>query len=259
MAVRFFKGLRSFLSVLGVMFLFAVPGTLVMYLAVLPLALIRPTRRFELGSWFMRWISGWILRILEWGGARFDRRGTFPSDQPCYVVMNHQSQADIPTAGLMSDPYAPLFVTRARYARFIPLVSKTIRLLGCPIVDPTRNPRATIRALRAVAANLDHALLIFPEGHRSRDGEVLPFKPKGLVTLLASRRLPVYILANDGTWRARRFVDFLFNVFLLRGEAEVLGPFDPPEEPDELEAFVGELREKLVARIVEMRGRKRAA
>lgn len=256
----FFRAARSVLAVLLIIFLFVVPGTLIMYLVVLPVVLADHSRRFAMGSWFMRWMSRWILRILAFvGGARFERRGTLPTDQPSYVVMNHQSQVDIPTAALMGDPYAPIFVPRARYARGMPLVSKTIRLVGCPIVDPKRDPRGAIRTLRALAPTLNTALLVFPEGHRSRDGEVLPFRPRGMIALLEARRLPVYILANDGFWPARRFMDFIFNAPLLHGETEVMGPFDPPEDSEQLAAFVASLREKLVARIVVMRGRRRAA
>jgi 1-acyl-sn-glycerol-3-phosphate acyltransferase len=258
MIVQFVRGVRSLLAVLGVIFLFAVPGTLVMYLYVLPVSLSR-RRRFAVGSWFLKWMAHWILRILGWGGARFERSGILPTAEPSYVVMNHQSQLDICTAAEMGEPYAPIFVPRARYARFIPLISKTIRMVGCPIVDPQRDVRGALRAMKKAAVELRGALLVFPEGHRSRDGEVLPFRARGMVSLLQTRRLPVYVIANDGLWRARRFVDVLFHGAALHGETELLGPFTPPEDDAALEAFVATLREKLVASVLAMRARRRAA
>lgn len=257
MLATFFRGLRSFLAILGIGFLFAVPGTLRMYLFVLPRVWAQPARRYELGSDFMRWMSRWILRIQQWGGAHFERSGTVPTGGPAYIVMNHQSQLDIPTAALMGEPGVPVFVSRARYTRFVPLVSKSIRLIGCPVVDPEDDPRGALDAIQAVAPALERGLLIFPEGHRSREGEVLPFRARGLMALLQSRPLPVYVIVNDGLWRARSLADTLFNAPLLRGEAEVLGPFQPPDDPKKYRAFVAELREKLVERITQMRARKR--
>ena len=195
-------------------------------------------------------MAHWILRILGWGGARFERRGVLPTTEPSYVVMNHQSQLDICTAAEMGEPYTPIFVPRARYARFIPLISKTIRMIGCPIVDPQRDVRGALRAMKKAAVELRGALLVFPEGHRSRDGEVLPFRARGMVSLLQTRRLPVYVIANDGLWRARRFVDLLFHGAALHGETELLGPFLPPEDDAALEAFVATLREQLVASVL---------
>jgi 1-acyl-sn-glycerol-3-phosphate acyltransferase len=191
----------------------------------------------------------WLIRA---GGGRLRRTGGVPTTSPVLVVMNHQSLLDIPTAGLMSAPYVPLFVTRKRYHYGVPAVSPCLRLMGCPVVDP-RDRRGSLKVMREAARALEHGMLIFPEGHRTRDGEVGPWKTAGLLAVLRERRLPVYVIVTDGFWSARRFVDFVLGVANIHGETVVLGPFDPPADVDAHPAFVDGLRETMIARLAQMR------
>jgi 1-acyl-sn-glycerol-3-phosphate acyltransferase len=154
----------------------------------------------------------------------------------------------------MARPRTAAYVTRTRYARFVPLVSATVRLLRCPLVDPKRDPRGALLAIRRGARELPHGLLIFPEGHRTRDGEVGPFHPGGLEIMLSTRRLPVYLVVSDGGWRVARFTDLLYRIHLIDYESEVLGPYEIPESRDEIPAFVRSLRETIVRRLAERRG-----
>src|SRR6185436_14794379 len=114
-----------------------------------------------------------ILGLIRAGGGTLRRTGTVPTAEPVLVLMNHQSLLDIPTAGLMSAPFVPLFVTRKRYHYGMPAVSPCLRLMGCPVVDP-RDRKTSLRVMRDAALSLEHGMLIFPEGHRSRDGEIGP-------------------------------------------------------------------------------------
>jgi 1-acyl-sn-glycerol-3-phosphate acyltransferase len=155
----------------------------------------------------------------------------------------------------MAHPRVPAFVTRRRYARFVPLVSQCIRLLDSPIVDPRRNPGGSVAAIRRGARELPHGLAIFPEGHRSHDGEILPFRTAGIETILAERRMPVYLVLNEGVWRVRRLADLLFRAPLIDARSEVIGPFEPPTDAAELPGFIRQLRATLVARLDEIRGK----
>jgi 1-acyl-sn-glycerol-3-phosphate acyltransferase len=152
----------------------------------------------------------------------------------------------------------PAFVTRRRYAYGIPLISPCIRLLGSPIVDPKRDPRGSVAAVRERAALERHALLIFPEGHRTKDGEIRPFKLAGIQAILAARPLPVYVVVTDGLWVSRRLVDFVFNVHRIRGQTEVLGPLASPASEAEIPAFADGIRQLMIAHLAGMRERGRA-
>jgi len=246
--------LRSVAGLLGALTLW-VPFTFLMYLWTLPASRIWPEKRLALVSSFMKRICVGIFFFVRLGGARLRRTGRIPTEGATLVVMNHQALFDIVTVTLMASPYVPAFVTRKRYARFIPLVSACIRLLGCPVVDPKHNRIGSVAAVKKAAARLEHGLLVFPEGHRTRDGEIRPFRPAGLTAILEARRLTTYVVVSDGFWLGRRFVDSLFNVNKIRGRTEVMGPFESPADADQIPAFVEGLREKMVERLAEMRER----
>lgn len=216
---------------------------------VVPGSWLFPGSRLQLVTWHMKGISWTTFALFGVSGARFRRKGTLPTGSPTYIVANHQGIFDIMQATLLGQPYAPAFVTRTRYQRWIPQVSACIRLLGCPMVNPRKDPAGAIEAIRRGAREATHGLLIFPEGHRSRNGEVGRFRPAGLEAMLEERRLPVYLVLNDGLWRARRFTDAIFRAHLMDGWSEAFGPFEPPSDDAEIPAFVEGLRDKLVERL----------
>jgi 1-acyl-sn-glycerol-3-phosphate acyltransferase len=225
------RGARSLVSVLLVGAFFIL-GSIFLRLLVLPGTWLFPSQRFLLVSVY-----------------------TIPTASPVLIVANHQSLVDILQITLLAKPRVPAYVTRQRYARFVPLVSACIRGLGSPIVDPKRDPVGSVEAIRRGARELPHGLILFPEGHRSRDGEILPFRSSGFATILRERPQPVYLVLNDGAFRVRRFVDLLFRVHLIDAVSEVMGPFAPPD-PDALQPFLMDLRKRLSDRLAE---RRRAA
>lgn len=252
---KLLNGTRSVFSLLCVAGLF-MAGSLVLRLGVLPRYWLNRERRFHLVSAFMKWMARWILNFLALGGARVRRSGRIPTESPVLIVANHQSLLDILQVALLAEPFVPAFVARKRYARFVPLVSESMRLLGCPIVDPQADPRGALRAVEETARGLPHGILIFPEGHRSRDGEILPFRRAGLLALLKAKRVPVYLAVGDGLWKAGRFRDLLFKVHAIDARTEALGPFEPPADPAELPRFIQTLRERTVERLRAIRAQR---
>jgi len=255
--VELLRRARSLLALLLTLATFPI-GVVPFYLVVVPLAWLRPAWQPALIAAFMRGMSGSILAMLSVGGARFRRRGQLPTTAPILVVANHQSLTDICQVTLMSRPFVPAFVTRRRYQRWIPLVSPCVRMIGSPIVDPVGDARGSVRAIRRGAARLEHGLLIFPEGHRSRDGALGPFKAAGLRAALEERRMPVYLVVSDGFWRARRLADFALQVHRMNGESRVIGPLQPPSEDEALGDFVASLRERVAEELAAMRGASEA-
>ena len=221
-------------------------------LVVWPAMRLRPPRADHVIAWYMKGMSNGIFGIIRAAGGRARRTGTLPSTEPSYVVMNHQSLLDIPTAVLMAQPFIPRFIARARYGSWVPSVSLCMRLLGCPLIEP-ENRKASLRALRAAAREQPHGIVVFPEGHRTRDGEIQAFHTAGLEIMLRERPLPVYVLVTDGFWKGRRFVDFLFNIDRIDGVTEVLGPFPPPAD-GEYGTFLEGIRREMVERLRRLRG-----
>ncbi len=228
-------------------------GCVVLRLGVVPAVFFRPDLRFPLISRYMKWMSRNILRFTVLGGGRVRRSGRVPTESPVVIVANHQSLLDICQITLLSDPFVPAFVTRKRYGRFVPLVSASVRMIGSPLIDPRRDPRGALDLIRAAVRTLPHGIIIFPEGHRTRDGELRPFKSAGVQAILEDRRTPVYLVVNEGSWRVRRLADTLFNLPLVDARSEVLGPFEAPADKEEIPAFLQGLRDRIAARLREMR------
>ena len=245
------RSVRSALSLLLVLLWLGLLGLPSVLLLSLPAAHVRASRRLV-------WISSWArahariaLGLLRLGGARYERRGEIPSDQPGIIVMNHQSLLDIPTAILMAGPTVPGFVTRQRYAR-VPMIATGLRLADCPMLGPREDRVGTAAALRR-AVWQERALLIYPEGHRSPDGQLQPFRTTGLLEMLGERRVPVWLVATDGFCAGRRLVDVAFQLHRIRGRTELVGRYQPPADARELPAFVEQLQAELAAHLRDMR------
>lgn len=223
---------------------------------VAPAARLWPQRRLQLVSAWARIVCRVVLGFLRLGGARYTRVGELDTSGPGIVVANHQSLLDIPTVILMSRPFVPAFIARDRYARpGIPILPLGLRLAGCPVIDPA-DRHASVAVLRE-AVRRDRTLLIYPEGHRSDDGELQRFRPAGLVAMLEERRVPVWLVATDGFSAGRHLVDFVLNAHRIDGCTEVVGRYDPPARAEELPAFVARLHGDLRAHLVTMRARRR--
>ena len=238
--------------------LFLVLAGFVQRVVIWPLSVLRPSRRTALvGNWFrlMANTSIGIARVAA--GVRLDVEGHVPPGS-FVAVMNHQSLLDIPIAYSQVGPPYPVIPTRALYARGIPLISLLIRLGRLPLISQTKESRR--RDLLAIAHSADEvargeqSTLIFPEGHRTRDGEIGPFMRAGLRALLSRAQRPVYLIVVDGFWRARTTADSLFHFAGSQGKVRIEGPFAPPGE-EGLDAFADELRTRMCGILDEMRGR----
>jgi 1-acyl-sn-glycerol-3-phosphate acyltransferase len=251
------SALRSGFSVV-VLLAWMVLGGAYQRVVVYPAVYLFPGRRSALTSSYFRGMSHGILFCMRLGGATLRRSGAVSTSSPVLVLMNHQSLLDIPTVGLMSSPLVPWFVTRKRYHYGVPAVSPCLRLMGCPVIEP-RDRRESLQTMRQAAQSLEHGMLVFAEGHRTRDGEVQPFQTAGVLAVLRERHLPVCLVVTDGFWAARRLVDFVLGVGKIRGETEVVGVFEPPLEAEALPAFVEQLRQRMIAHLALMRRRRDAA
>lgn len=251
------RQIRSALSLLLALFCF-VPAFFYMYLFVIPAGALFPGRAKGWQMGLIRGLARSLLASLRLGGARFRLIGRIPTDAPCIVIGNHQSLVDPAVLIAICHPWVPAFVARSRYAS-VPVVGTAMGWAGCPSVDPTRDARGAVAAVAAAAARLEHGIMIFPEGHRTLDGEIRAFRTSGLVAMLTTRRVPVYLAVTDGLWSNRTLGDVVLNVHKMRGRTETLGPFAPPDDVAAIPAFVDSLQETMVEHLADMRRRDERA
>ena len=246
--------LRSFLAMAFAMFLLGVFGPVSLYLVIVPWISLRPSDEKRIGVAWVSWFARSLVRIMRAGGARFEFEGEIDASQPSVVIMNHQSVLDIPPIIHILKQRLPRFVIREKYTRGVPTVSRATRFIDCIPVEPKQERAAAVLALRKVAREgLQHAVLVYPEGHRSKDGEILPFRPAGLVALLAEKPQPVWLIVSDGLWRLRTLSDTLFALGKVRCRMKAIGPVLSPDNPDDIPAFVEEQRQVMIRELASMR------
>jgi len=228
-------------------------------LLIAPWVKLRPSRRVPvLGGWIK--IMAWLTtRPIAWiAGCDIPKPSRLVPTKPgVLVVMNHQSLLDIPlVVQTMAGEGYPRIVTRARYSRWIPLISHMVRLYKYPVVDPRAKSdemRRTLEQIGADARESDVPICVFPEGSRSKDGEIGRFKRGALGAILATRDWTVYVYVADGFWRAARYLDFLHNVHDVRGKIEHAGVFEWTDPTADPEPFIDTIRETMVKRLETMR------
>lgn len=159
-----------------------------------------------LGSFFSRdgnalhLIARWWANSILWvSRVKVTVSGAEKLDpQQSYIYMaNHQSNADIPLL-LGRLPVQFRWLAKAELFR-IPIFGRAMRGVGYISLDRS-NRKSAFESLNRAARTIRNgtSVLIFPEGTRSRDGRILPFKKGGFV-LAVDSGVPIVPIIIRGT------------------------------------------------------------
>lgn len=144
------------------------------------------------------------LRLMAWSfGIRRGLEGweDLPADlregrRPVVFVGNHTSLLDPPLL-ISTLPSHPVFVAKRELAR-VPFLGWVIWLAGFIFIDRGRREQAVASLGRAARRIRDgQSIVAFPEGTRSTEGGLLPFK-KGAFALAWEAQVPVVPVAIHG-------------------------------------------------------------
>jgi len=131
-----------------------------------------------------------------------------PEHCPLIIVSNHQSQYDIPPIVWIFRKHYPKFISKIQLAKGIPSVSYNLRKGGSVLID-RKNPSQAVKEIIKLGRHIEtnnYSACIFPEGTRSKDGEVKTFKVSGLAALLkTSPSAAVIPFAVNGNYLLQRF------------------------------------------------------
>lgn len=212
----------------------------------------RPSHQARMLTWWIQSMRGFVLGCFsKVGGARLSApERVIPSGPGTLIVMNHQSLLDIPlVVGTVRDGY-PRIVTRRRYYRFIPLISHMVRLYQYPVVDPRAKAdqlRQTLVSLSEAAVDSDVPIAIFPEGTRTKDGEIGRFRTRGLAALLAEREWTVHVFVVDGFWKVSKFKHFFSGMAHISGSSAYLGSMEWVSPGSDPLPFIDAIRDGMIA------------
>ena len=125
-----------------------------------------------------------------------------PRDRPVVFCANHVSNVDPPALFVVLHPRLRMLY-KAEFEK-LPILGRAVRIGGFIRVErgnPEQGQWAVEQAVAALKAG--RTVLVYPEGTRSRTGELLPFKKGGFVMAIKAQ-VPVVPVAIDGARAAMK-------------------------------------------------------
>ena len=226
--------------------------TILFFLVILPvmflgLLMLMVSNLFDrTGAFFNRVASGWSrfsasvlgIKVEIEGNGKYDRSKNY------LVVSNHAGMADIPLI-LGFIRLNLRFVAKEELGR-IPVFGWAIKGAGYVLIKRGQNREALQSLLKAAETLRKGASIhIFPEGTRSEDGRLLPFK-RGAFIIAGKAGVPILPVSIVGS----HLITPKKSLKIRKGKVKlVIGdPIDPAAYPD-LDALQQAVREVIAANL----------
>jgi 1-acyl-sn-glycerol-3-phosphate acyltransferase len=197
-----------------------------------------------------------LLYTVGWGGVRLGRflsgiqvrvhgRDHILRNRAAVYAVNHTSNVEPPILyDALSDLFPRLRIVYKAELRKLPILVQAFDLGG--FVPLQRgNPEQSLPAIERAADALreGNSFLIFPEGTRSRTGNLLPFKKGGFIMALKAQ-VPIVPVAITGARDAMKKGSFVINPVVVHVT------FGEPVETagmalDDRDALVAEVRRRV--------------
>jgi 1-acyl-sn-glycerol-3-phosphate acyltransferase len=146
-------------------------------------------------------VRSWARLVIASAGirVRVSGRQNLPSGTGMLFVCNHQGAFDIPLV-LGYIPGMKGFISKKENL-WVPVMNAWMKAMHCLFMD-RRNPRQSAQVIARGVEYLKQgfSLVVFPEGKRSRDGALRPFKP-GSFKLAIRAGVPIVPITVEGTGR----------------------------------------------------------
>jgi 1-acyl-sn-glycerol-3-phosphate acyltransferase len=138
----------------------------------------------------------WSRQVLAAAGTPVDVEGIerVPRDRPVVYASNHSSMFDIWALSAVL-PGSTRFLAKQELTR-VPLIGRAMLVAGHISIDREHKKQAFEAYARAAETiRRGFSAIVFPEGTRSRTGELLPFKNAPFALAIAAQApvVPVYV------------------------------------------------------------------
>ena len=151
------------------------------------------------GNWIHRLGRLWARIIIRTSGVKIEVQGYghIPGGKPVIFACNHASQLDIPIVHEVL-PVQFRFVVKKELFK-IPLFGFALHHAGYIPIDRSGG-KAALRSVQEAAERLKKGtpIVIFPEGTRSPDGRLMPFKVGGILIAIKAG-CPIVPVAISGS------------------------------------------------------------
>jgi 1-acyl-sn-glycerol-3-phosphate acyltransferase len=162
---------------------------------ILLIGLVHPIP--ALGSW-LSWVWARSLLATCRVDLSVEGAGDLTDGRPRFFVGNHQSALDIPVLVVILKGRIRFMAKHTLF--WVPLFGWLIWRYAYAPVNRS-SPRATLRSLNHMLERLQRrpiSFVVFPEGTRSRDGRLLPFR-QGTMRICQRAGLDIVPFAIDGS------------------------------------------------------------
>ena len=156
--------------------------------------------RKHMSVFMYRIAQGWALLLIAIIGCKLTVSGreNIPRKGSVCFVSNHGSIADI--LMILAHAGRPIGFIAKKELLKIPFLNMWIFVLGGHFID-RGNPRKALKTINAGVERIKAgiSMIIFPEGHRSRNQGLLPFRP-GALRLATQSEAIIVPIALAGTY-----------------------------------------------------------
>ena len=192
---------------------------LIIVSSFLPNGKLIATKLYEFFGWVGLKFVG--IKLIVKGDEKIDLNKSY------VVVSNHPSTLDIFTH-ITALPVSIRFLTKTELFR-IPVFGRVLKVLGLPRID-RENASANFEKINDSISQVikdKNSIMIFPEGKRSNQRDLLPFK-KGAAYISKDFHLPIIPVVTHNAHNLMRKGE----VWLRSGEItiEILNPINYSEE-----------------------------
>lgn len=172
------------------------------------------------------------------------------------ILSNHQSLFDIVAYFKFLKEKEVRFVAKDTL-NSVPMVGKMLRSQQHCMIPRRGGMTTAMHALRKfgerVNANKNEIPCIFPEGTRSKDGNLGTFYSAGFRRLEETVNLPVAVCALDGGWKISNLDEIMRNLYNGCYRVKVLKVFPAPKTKEEQIALLDEAKSLIQKQLDEWR------
>lgn len=176
-----------------------------------------------------------------------------------FVVCNHQSLLDIVVffAYFHDMPGIPVrFISKKALGGHVPLVSVMLKTDGHCIIDRKGGPTQMMHTLDEFSDRVlqnKWIAVLFPEGTRSKTGELGVFHAAGFRRLSNNLKLPVVAFALDGGWNISNLRKIFANLRSGSYKLKGLHVYPAPENKEAQLAILDDAKARIEQQLAEWR------
>ncbi|MBI9104071.1 MAG: 1-acyl-sn-glycerol-3-phosphate acyltransferase [Spirochaetales bacterium] len=196
-------------------FVLFIPFQIILFILTALFDKRRRIMHFHSGLWC--WLA---LALSPLWHVKISGRENLDYNKSHVVIMNHQSLIDILIAFRL---FYPVKMIGKKVLAFVPIVGWNLFLSGHLLVD-RKNLKSQMNAIRRMEKIIGSgdSLLVFPEGTRTKDGNLLDFK-KGAFRSASSTGTPLLPVVIDGPYQILPRKGFIVN-----GRRDIIIRIMPP-------------------------------